>query len=127
MTSPTLDYYDWLKKYNVKESNDYDTKDAWFSGLTPDARGHLNDTFKNTNHITYSDESLASKRPGAPTPGKWVGDDDKGWTFYASPTNIQNAGGIQQLQDYFKRVEPESKLILPTPQSPLQSLLGPTQ
>lgn len=122
-----LGYEEWLKKYNIRETPDYDTKDAWFSGLTPDARGHLNDIFKNTNHITYSDESLASKRPGAPPPGKWMGDDKSGWTFQASPTNIQNAGGVDRLQEYFKRNEPDAKLILPPEQSPLQALLGPTQ
>lgn len=127
MPDNKLDYRSWLKKYNIQETPDYDTKSAWLSGMVPDARGHLKDTFKNTNHITYSDESLASKQPGAPPPGRWTGSDKDGWSFYASPTNIQNAGGVDKLQDYFKQYEPKSRLILPIQQPPLQSLLGPPQ
>lgn len=127
MPFQTLDYDQWLKKYNIQESNDYDTKDAWFAGVTPDSRGHLDDVYKNPNHITYSEDSLSSKRPGAPPPGRWDGSDKDGWTFYASPTNIQNAGGTAQLQDYFKRVEPQSKLVLPPPPTMSQALLPQPQ
>lgn len=122
-------YTDWLKKHKVQESADYNTHDAYLSGITPDYRGHLPDTFKKTNHITYSDESAYSKLPGAPPAGSWqdatpdISDEDKKkWVFYASPTNVQNAGGVSKLQDYFNTQEPNSTLVLP-PMSGLQDLL----
>jgi hypothetical protein len=109
---PDLSYQQWLNKYNITPTPDYNTHDAWMAGLTPDARGHLPDTFKLPNHITYSDESVYSKVPGAPEPGKWR-QENKQWVFYASPTNIQNAGGRQDLVNYFKKYEPDSLLVLP--------------
>lgn len=116
-------YQAWLKKYGVKESNDYDTRAAFKAGLIPDKRGHLTDEYKLPNHITYSEESLSSKQKNAPPAGKWVGDDKTGWTFYASPTNIANAGGADKLVDYFKRVEPGVKLVLPdSPKAPATEL-----
>lgn len=115
-------YKDWLKKYKVQESADYNTHDAFLAGLTPDERGHLPDTFKNTNHITYSDGSVYSKQPDAPAPGKWVDVGNDKWVFYASPTNVKNAGGIDKLQEYFNTKEPNSTLVLP-PVLGLQDLL----
>jgi len=106
-------YKDWLSKNKVSESNDYDTRAAFDAGLQPDERGHLNDAYKRDNHITYSTESLRSKEPGAPPAGEWSGSDKGGWTFKASPTNITNAGGVDALKEYFKKVEPESMLELP--------------
>jgi len=106
-------YLAWLLKYGVKQSDDYDTRGAFKAGLTPDKRGHLGEEYKLPNHITYSEDSLAAKKKGAPAPGKWVGSNKDGWTFYASPTNIENAGGTDKLIDYFKRKEPDSMLRLP--------------
>lgn len=116
-------YQAWLKKNKLKESPDYNMQDAFLAGLQPDERGHLPDTFKKTNHITYSDESVYSKQPDAPPPGKWRDAGEGKWAFWASPTNILNAGGIEKLQKYFKDYEPDSTLILP-PQPGLQDLLG---
>lgn len=115
-------YQDWIKTHNLEETGDYNLHDAWLSGMQPNARGHLPDTFKMPNHITYSDESVYSKAKGAPPPGRWDGDDKTGWTFFASPTNVQNAGGVDKLQEYFKNKEPDSLLVLPNFQ---QQLLGP--
>jgi hypothetical protein len=106
-------YEKWLGKHEIKKSSDYDTRAAFDAGVTPDARGHLPDTYKLPNHITYSDESIYSQKKDAPPPGKWVGDDNKGWEFRATQTNIDNAGGVDKLQDYFKREEPDAKLVLP--------------
>lgn len=108
-------YEQWLKMYGIRETPDYDVRGAYKAGIDPDpVTGHLNDEFKLPNHITYSEESRASKAKGAPPAGKWVGSDEEGWTFYASPTNIANAGGIDALRDYFQRYEKNSKLVLPT-------------
>jgi len=107
------DYKDWLAKNRIPESNDYDTKAAFLNGLKPDARGHLDDTYKKDNHITYSTDSKRSQEPGAPPAGTWSGDDKAGWTFSASPTNIKNAGGVDKLKEYFSTKEPGVKLVLP--------------
>jgi len=106
-------YKNWVAKYGIVETPDYDYRAAFAAGLTPDARGHMPDTYKKTNHITYSAESLAAKEKGAPEPGRWDGDDKLGWTFFASPTNIQNAGGVDKIQKYFTNKEPGVKLVLP--------------
>ena len=106
-------YEEWLRLHGVKETPDYDVRAAYDAGLDPDERGHLDDRFKRPNHITYSEESLSSKEKGAPPPGKWVGSDKDGWTFYASPTNIENAGGAKALMDYFKKNEKGVRLVLP--------------
>ena len=106
-------YQAWLKKYGLQETSDYDTRAAFNAGLTPDSRRHLPDQFKRPNHITYSTDSIyADKGPSA---GRWEGSDKKGWTFYASPTNIKNAGGSDKLQEYFKTQEPEATLVMPKP------------
>ena len=107
------DYKDWLAKHRITESTDYDTKAAFLNGLKPDARGHLGDTYKLDNHITYSTDSKRSQEPGAPPAGTWTGDDKAGWTFSASPTNIKNAGGADKLKEYFSTKEPGVKLVLP--------------
>lgn len=109
-------YKAWLNKYRVHESKDYDTRSAFKSGLTPDERGHLNDEWKLPNHITYSDEARSARAPNAPPAGKWVGDDKGGWSFYASPTNIKNAGSPEALQQYFQKYEPGVKLVMPETQ-----------
>jgi len=106
-------YKDWLSKHNISESNDYNTRAAFDAGVKPDERGHLDDTYKNDNHVTYSKDSLRSKEPGAPPAGEWSGSDKGGWTFKASPTNVTNAGGAAALRQYFDKVEPESILELP--------------
>jgi hypothetical protein len=107
------DYKNWLTQHKINESNDYDTKAAFLNGLQPDALGHLDDTYKKDNHITYSTDSKRSQEPGAPPAGTWAGNDKAGWTFSASPTNIKNAGGADKLKEYFSKKEPRAKLVLP--------------
>ena len=116
-------YAEWLKKHNISEAADYNTKDAYLAGLTPDERGHLPDTFKMPNHITYSDESVYSQHPEAPSPGKWRQGPDGKWVFWASPTNVQNAGGLTKLQQYFREKEPDATLIFPS-YSAIDALFG---
>jgi hypothetical protein len=104
----------WLKQYGIRETPDYDYRGAYEAGLQPDpATGHFNDTFKRPNHITYSTESRYSQGENAPPAGRWEGSDETGWTFYASPTNIANAGGVKGLQQYFRKYEKDAKLVLP--------------
>jgi hypothetical protein len=106
-------YRDWLSKNNIEESGDYDTRGAFSAGVKPSDNGHLPDTYKLPNHITYSDESRASRQRGAKIAGKWMGSDKSGWTFYSSPTNVENAGGEEALAEYFRTKEPDAKLVLP--------------
>jgi hypothetical protein len=107
-------YEEWLKTHKIRETPDYDVRAAYDAGINPDpVTGHLDDTYKKTNHITYSDDSLAAKAKDAPPAGKWVGSDKDGWTFYASPTNVTNAGGAKALKNYFKKNEQKTKLVLP--------------
>ena len=114
MAEKRLSYEQWLKTYNIRETPDYDVRGAYDAGLDPDpVTGHLDDTFKLPNHITYSTDSRAAQAKGAPPAGRWVGSNKGGWTFYASPTNIQNAGSIEALQEYFRDNEKDSKLVLP--------------
>ena len=71
MAAKRPSYEQWLRLHNVHESPDYDVRGAYDAGLDPDERGHLNDEFKLPNHITYSEESRASRAKGAPPAGRW--------------------------------------------------------
>jgi len=106
-------YEEWLRLHKVRETPDYDVRAAYEAGIDPDERGHLSDRFKRPNHITYSDESEAAKSKDAPPAGKWVGSDKDGWTFYATQTNINNAGGVDRLRKYFRKNEKDVRLVLP--------------
>ena len=110
-------YEQWLSRYGINETPDYDTRAAFHAGLTPSENGHLDDRYKRLNHITVSEDSLAAQKAAVPV-GRWVGDDDAGWSFYAAPVNVQNAGGEDRLVDYFRRVEPEVQLVLPQSADP---------
>ncbi len=107
-------YQAWLKSNSLTETPDYDYRGAFEAGLKPDPETHhLDDTFKKPNHITYSNDSRYAREKGAPAAGKWVAGEDGKWTFYASPTNVANAGGIDALRDYFRRNEKDVTLVLP--------------
>jgi hypothetical protein len=100
---------------DAKDLYDYDLRGAWLSGAAKANNGHLPDTFKKPNHPTFSAESQYSGRDGY-AGGQWEGDDKAGWTYTASPTNLQ-FHPVDQLQDYFQRVEPNSHLLV-APVSP---------
>ena len=75
------------------------------ANLTRGKNGHIGDVGKLPNHPTFSVESAYST-PTAPG-GVW-----KDGSFYASPQNLMYTSK-GRLQDYFNRVEPGVKLILP--------------
>lgn len=118
----------WKAQYAPNDDgSDYDLRGAFQSGITPDAeRGHFPDTFKKPNHPTFSTESkwngFKDSSGQVYLGGKWG--EDKGKTnFLASPTNLQFHN---DLQDYFKRVEPDSNLILPKAEpNPIQDVISP--
>lgn len=74
---------------------------------------HGTDEFKYPSHITFSDESKYS------TPehqgGHWEQDENGVWSFTPSQWNIQNAGGIENIQKYWNEAESQagSRLIIP--------------
>lgn len=99
----------------ARDTYDYDLRGAWKDDIQAAANGHLPDTYKKPNHPTFSAESIYHGADGQ-YGGEWAGDDKTGWVFKASPLNTANyANG--RLQDYFRRVEPDAKLVMPKPLS----------
>lgn len=86
---------------------DYDYAAAKAAGVQPDERGHLPDTFKLPNHMTFSDQSMYHGRDGNQG-GVWTQNDGR-WTFTPGATNLQHHS-IQELMDYFAHVEPGTVL-----------------
>jgi hypothetical protein len=100
---------------------DYDLRGAWKSGAAQAENGHLPDTFKKPNHPTFSAESQYSA--GDMAGGNWAERDGK-WDFQASPHNVRMLSP-EALQAYFARVEPDSRLRLPSGVQPTPvGLLG---
>lgn len=91
-----------------RDNYDYDMRGAFLSGATQAANGHYPDTFKKPNHPTFSTQSRYHGVEGY-TGGRWAQNPSGNWTFTPGPTNLQMYGP-QGLQDYFKRVEPNSQL-----------------
>ncbi len=89
---------------------DYDYKAAEAAGVKPDERGHMPDTYKLPNHITFSDQSKyhGGKNQG----GQWDMMPNQQWMFTPGQTNLQNYS-VPQLQRYFEQNEPDSLLKLP--------------
>ncbi len=100
----------WVRKTGRKNDlADYDLRGAWKDGAQQAENGHFTDKYKKPNHPTFSDESIYSnsKTPG----GKWRQDKGK-WSFTPSQHNLDTYGA-SALQDYFKRAEPDSLLVMP--------------
>lgn len=74
--------------------------------------GHLTDKFKKPNHPTFSDQSQYHGQNGN-VGGSWAQLPDQSWTFTPGATNLKNFT-TPEMQEYFQRVEPKNKLILPT-------------
>lgn len=99
---------------------DYDLRGAWKAGIRPNQRGHLPDTYKKPNHPTFSSESQYSNPDMSG--GEWVpGATKDSWVFQASPYNMSQHS-IQDLEDYFRRVEPGSQVIFPDATSRLKAM-----
>lgn len=89
-------------------SGDYDYGQDREAG----AQGHYSDKGKMPWHPTFSEESNYStdKYSG----GTWSKDADGKDVFVPSQDMVQ-AGAVRGLAEYFKRVEPNGKLIAPVP------------
>jgi hypothetical protein len=109
-------FQSWAAKNgNSKDLFNYDLRGDWLAGAKRDGRNHGSDDFKKPNHSTFSDGSIYNGKDGYEG-GQWTGDDAKGWDYQASKTNLQflNRDGMK---DYFRRVEPGSKVRFPAPSS----------
>jgi hypothetical protein len=94
------------------DTYDYDLR-GWFAKNGPqDLTGaHLTDEWKKPNHPTFSTFSQYHGVDGNEG-GEWEQQPDKTWNFTPGKTNMQNFSS-NEMQDYFKRVEPGNQLNLP--------------
>lgn len=108
------DYQKWLGTQSLGPNPvyDYDMQGAWLAGVDRAGNGHFPDTYKKPNHPTFSDESRYSGQEGL-VGGQWLQDDTGRWVFVASPTNLEFRSP-EELQRYFREVEPDSTLRLPS-------------
>lgn len=95
-----------------RSTADYDMRGAWKAGATQGANGHLPDTWKKPNHITFSNESIYHGVDGNQG-GQWQQAGGK-WSFTPSPTNLKNTPQAT-LQQYFQKYEPDAQLLAPSP------------
>ena len=114
-------FQQWLFANSVGQNRDlsmdlvdYDLRGYWLNGGFKQelSGGHLPDTYKKPNHLTFSTESIYH---GADSPfggkfegGSW-GKDYKSFT----PGNNLFLHGPERLQKYFMEKEPGVKLTLP--------------
>lgn len=94
-----------------KDLYDYDLRGDWLQGANRDERGHGTDYFKKPNHPTFSTGSQYHGVNGLEG-GQWDKRPDGSWTFKPGRTNLQNFSP-QEMQDYFKQVEPGNEVLLP--------------
>ena len=110
---PQDGFQQWKSKYAPHDTGtDYDLRGAYEAGLQPDPeRGHFPDTFKMTNHPTFSVESKYStpEHPG----GVWGTDANGRDTFTPSTWMASDANRMKTLKEYFSKAEPNATLILP--------------
>ena len=98
-------------KINPNDAYDYDVKGAWKAliagDIEHDERGHLTDQFKKPNHPTFSGESMYDGVDGH-VGGSWY-NDGKGMSAYFAP--LSHLYNMEDLADYFNRVERDTNLI----------------
>jgi hypothetical protein len=114
-------FQQWLQQQSAtrgrdmsQDMYDYDLRGAWLSGAEAAANGHLPDTFKKPNHPTFSDQSKYStpQMPG----GVWAPQQGGTWSFTPTSHNLR-MNSPEDLQQYWQKVEPGNKLVLPTTQA----------
>ena len=90
---------------------DYDARGFWQAGAGTANNGHGSDQWKKPNHPTFSTNSQYNGVDGNQG-GQWAKSPDGSWTFSPGSTNLTNFSK-QELSDYFQKVEPNNKLIIP--------------
>lgn len=73
--------------------------------LSNPGNAHMNDYYKLPQHHTYSKESKGGKDFG----GEWLGNDEVGWMFKASPFNMAQHS-FEDMKKYWDNNEPEAIL-----------------
>jgi hypothetical protein len=100
--------------------NNYDLRGYWEGGGHSDSeKGHMPDTYKKPNHDSFSDESKYHGTPdnnsgGRYQGGRWIGDDENGWSYQPSARMLQTTHNSNQLRQYFADNEPDVMLLMPT-------------
>ena len=93
------------------EKYDYDIQGWWKENPNQNLNdGHLIDKFKKPNHPTFSTISQYHGKNGLEG-GVWNQLPDGSYTFAPGKTNFDNYKA-NELKDYFKKVEPNNKLLL---------------
>ncbi|MBU3577570.1 hypothetical protein [Polynucleobacter sp. UK-Kesae-W10] len=97
----------------LKDAYDYDIRGFWKNDGQLDERAHGSDLYKKPNHPTFSDQSMYHGQDGQ-YGGQWNADESGNTvSFTPSQTNLKNMSA-EQLGQYFKEVEPNIALDLPT-------------
>jgi hypothetical protein len=118
-------YNQWIKEQSISKKRDmsndhmdYDMQGYWKNSrdsVDSSGRGHFPDTYKKPNHPTFSDQSIYHNTPSNKgfiyQGGKWSED---GSTYTPSETMLRNTHSKEWLQEYMKKREPNTRLILPT-------------
>jgi len=97
------------KENLLREMGSYDIQGAWKDiknkkiDFDPET-GHLPDTYKKPNHITFSNESRYANGQG----GEWI-QTPNGWQFTPSEQTLSQYGK-EKLKNYFLNYEPNSIL-----------------
>ena len=107
-TKQLYEYYQ-----DQKNNQDYDMS-AYLEDNKEQAFSHINgqhypDTYKKPNHPTFSEYSIYNNVDGYKG-GVWSTDGNT-TTYTATPSNVYSQ---EELQNYFNKVEPNSKLIYPS-------------
>ena len=101
-----------LERNVANDTYDYDLRGWWKQNNGGDLSGaHLTDMYKKPNHPTFSTGSIYHGTDGL-NGGQWEAQPGGSWTFKPGSTNLQNFSS-KDLKDYFSKVEPNNKLILP--------------
>ena len=105
-------FQQWSRRLppNLQSVGDYDLRGAFKGNARGAENGHLPDTWKKPNHPTFSNESIYSG-PSSQG-GQWIEKPGGGWLFMASPDNLRYRTQ-PALENYFRRVEPDSRMIPP--------------
>ena len=109
-------FMEWaVKNGRERDVYDYDLRGAWKELSSGEMKeldnGHLGDKYKKPNHPTFSDQSIYSGKNGY-IGGKWDVTEDGKTRFTPSETNMKNMS-IEELKDYFQRIEPDAVLNIP--------------
>ena len=102
----------WATQNNkLGDLYDYDLRGAFKAGVGTDPNGHMTDLYKKPNHPTFSTNSQYHGVDGY-VGGQWMPGTNGTWGYQPSPQHLQ-MWNPEELQDYFSRVEPKNRLILP--------------